>query len=61
MATNPPVTTQIGEERLPVVVNVPDPMRYFASDSAAVRLLALLVQKIPAVSVLLYGAYHWLR
>jgi hypothetical protein len=61
MAAKTPVTTQTGKERLPVVVNVPDPMRYFANDGAAVRLLALLVQKIPAVSVLLYAAYHWLR
>jgi hypothetical protein len=61
MATKTSVTNPAGNERLPLVVNVPDPMRYFANDGAAVRLLALLVLKIPAVSVLLFAAYHWLR
>jgi hypothetical protein len=61
MATKTPVTSPNGKERLPLVVNVPDPMRYFANDGAGVRLLALLVLKIPAVSVLLVAAYRWLR
>jgi hypothetical protein len=61
MATKAPVTSPVSRERLPVVVNVPDPMRYFAKDCAAVRLLALLIAKVPAPLVLLAAVIHWLR
>jgi hypothetical protein len=60
MATKP-LTPADQDKRLPFVVSVPDPMRSFANDGAGVRLLALLVLKIPAVSVLLVAAYRWLR
>lgn len=61
MATKTPVTGPLGKQRLPVVVSVPDPMRYFANDGAVVRLLALVIVKVPATLALLYAASHWIR
>jgi hypothetical protein len=60
MPTKPTANSTPRQGRWPVVV-MPDALSYFAHDSAWVRLLALLIVKIPAVSVLLFAAYHWLR
>jgi hypothetical protein len=61
MATKTFVSTQTGKDRLPVAVNVPDPMRYFANDGAAIRLVALFIVKLPLAIGGALVVLHWLR